>query len=774
MDLPNLFNSNPDEPKLCLSLYLTDHQVQAGLWQLAAGQVAMVTYSDMHSFNNDDDCIKATDESLQELGKESEGIEEVVFGFEPDWIDRGNIADVKKPLLKRLTKELSLRPVGFVVTTEALVQFLSIKEPLFSALVVEITAEEIVMMVVERGNLIAVEQVGKSGDIVADLNEALARVEPNLQQKHLPPKMMLVSIDEEAEELKEKQQAIIGFDWTKDHPFLHQPVVEVQPSPTMIEAVTSQGGKAVAQAQGYQVAKVKTKPAVDQTLDQSQSTLLNPEELGFAAVATSDIDQDQTISVPTSNIKTAASETLAPPESALDEINQFSDEFTAVDPTVSSSFGVPMATAKSSVDEPLPVESKKRFQLPNIFAKKNPAPEFSPLEYVAPTTKKKNSHFTFVAVGVIGGLLILLGLSNWWISQAAVAKIVVTLKTQPVSQDVVLTIDPEASAPDPANLILPGKLVTQTVSGTKSIDTTGVKLIGDRAKGKVTIINKTDGEKTFDKGTVLTTGKLKFSLDETVKVASSSVQKTSNGETKTYGKASANVTASQIGAESNLAEDQELTVASFSNSSYTAVSEAAFSGGSSREIRAVAKTDLTKLRQELTAELQKQAMKELTDQAENGVYYAYTGQATAEEVKFSAEEGDEVNSISLDLTLKVEAVAYQNNDLKPLTKTVLSSQVPAGFQLASSDPQILSNPMESATKSAQVKLQAQLTSAAEPQVNFDEWKQAVAGQKLASAVAILKGKKEVAEVNISIVPSNLSLFVHQVPKNTQKIEIVGH
>lgn len=730
MDLPNLFNASSDEPKLSLSLYLTDHQVQAGLWQLEGGQVAMVSHSEAHSFENDDDCIKATDESLQELGKDSEGVEEVVFGFDPNWIDKGNIADLKKPLLKRLTKELSLRPVGFVVTSEALAQFLSIKEPLFSALVIEITAEEIIVMVVERGNLVTVEQVGKSGDLVADLTEAMARFEPSLKQKHLPPKMILISLDEDEEELKDKRQALIGFDWTKDHPFLHQPVVEIEPAATLIEAVTSQGGKAVAQAQGYKTAQVKTKEKVVSLPETNLEASLNASDLGFKTVDAVDaVAYDNAI---------AQGELTQP----LGDINQFNDQFRAVETVPkASSFGVPM----TAVD---------------------------PIEYVTPKVKKKVSHVPFIGLGLVGGLVVLLGLSWWWLGKNVTAQILITLKTQTVGQDVTLTIDPKATSADIEKLILPGQLVNQAVTGNKSIETTGIKLIGDRAKGKVTLINKTDGEKTFDKGTQLSIGKLKYTLDDSVKIASSSVQTTSAGENKTYGKAIANVTASQIGADSNLDKDKELVIASFGSGSYTAVSVEAFSGGSSREVRAVAKADLTKLKQDLSNELQKQALKELIDQRQTGLYYAATGKVTSSKTDFSAQEGDEVNSLSLDLSVGVEAVAYKNEDLKPLSLAVLAAQVPAGYQLSKNDPQILSSPEAAASQAAQVKLKAQLTAQAEPQVNLEAWKTEVAGQKQTSAVAILKGKKEISDVTVSIMPTNLSFFLHQLPTDKKKIELV--
>jgi len=779
MDLPNLFNSSSDEPKLCLSLYLTDHQVQAGLWQLTTtglpaprlsdgqdGQVAIMAHSDAHSFNNDDECIKATDESLQELGKESEGVEEVVFGFDPNWIDQGNIADLKKPLLKRLTKELSLRPVGFVVTTEAVAQFLSIKEPLFSALVIEITAEEIIVLVVERGNLVMVEQVGKSGDIAADLTEAMARFEPNLHQKYLPPKILLVSLDEDEDELKEKQQTLVGFDWTKDHPFLHQPAVEIEPAATLIEAVTSQGGKAVAQSKGYKLAQIKTKDQMTAFETEPHPTQLNPTELGFAPVDLPSAGHpDETPPAKAGDVK----ERFTPPS----DFDQFNDEFTAVDEqSQASSFGVPMTSIESNLTDPSLDMPKKRFRLPNLFGRQPAAQEFSPLAYTAKPIHKKVSHLSFVGLGLVGGLIILLGLGSWWVHKIVTANILITLKTQTISQDVTLTIDPKATTPDAEKLILPGRLVNQEVSGSKSMDTTGVKLIGDRAKGKVTLINKTDSEKIFDQGTQLSLGKLKFTLDETVKVASSSVQKTSSGENKTYGKTSATLTAGQIGAESNIEKDKELVVANFGTGSYAAASEEAFSGGSSREVRAVAKTDLTKLKQELIAELQKQALQDMTKGGEAGAYYAPTSKVISVKSEFSSQEGDEVNTVGLDLTLNVEAVAYQNNDLKPLSLAVLSSQVPSGYQLSKQDPQILSSPETSASSSSQVKLKAQLTAQAEPQLNLEAWKKEIAGQKVTSAIAILKGKKEVNDVSAVILPSSLSLLVHQVPTDISKIELV--
>src|SRR5690606_11023306 len=111
------------------------------------------------------------------------------------------------------------------------------------------------------------------------------------------------------------------------------------------------------------------------------------------------------------------------------------------------------------------------------------------------------------------------------------------------------------------------------------------------AKGKVTLTNKTSQNKLFPSGTRLTAGTIVFTIDQDVQVASAETSENSDSRTTKFGTTEVAVTAAAIGPAGNIDKDVNLSVANFDSSSYEAKSKEAFTGGTEREIQAVAKRD---------------------------------------------------------------------------------------------------------------------------------------------------------------------------------------
>lgn len=757
MSLPNLFDTMPDETKLYLSIYIDDSQIQSALWQVEQGQVVVLRYSAAFTYQGETEALKQTDESLQELGKESEGVEEVVFGFDPDWVQDGDIAAGKKPFIKKLTQELSLKPVGFVVSTEAVAQYLSVGEPLISIIVVQLTDQFLTMNLVQRGQTLSYQKVGRSGDSVADLREAFARTEQVLGQDYLPPKIILTGSEFDKEYLQEQKSNLLDFDWKSEHPFLQPPIIEIGASDLLINAITTQGGKAVAQAAGVELSAVApsepglgSPPLVNQDVSQSK---IMADELGFATL-------DET--APPSEETLPLTHDLAVD---LENGTAHSDNLGQV-PSTATSFGIPMKSTAPAMNSPeansQPFEQSKKInftqKVKSWWTKLN-------------QEDKQRNHKPFIIAGFLGGLLFLGGIFFLFSNSLAQAQVTVKLNTKTISQNAVITLDPTASSPDAENLVLPAQIEHKDVSGNKTIDSTGVKLIGDKAQGKVEIMNKTDSDKNFPQGTVLKSGNFVFLTADEITVPAATSQENSDGETRKYGKTEVNVTADQIGAESNLPKDEKLQVESFASNTYEAVILEEFSGGSSREVRVVSAEDLVSLKSDLKDELQQLAAQEYTDESKNGMYFVPTGNSTIAETSYSAEEGEEVNTVQLDMTLSVEAVSYSVSDLKPLARELLASQVPENYSLADEDPQILSSAEESASSSATVKLEADVSALTTPNIDLDQLKSQLLGKSIDDAEKVLRENSQLKAFTIQIQPPLLSKIVHRIPKNSAKVTL---
>jgi len=374
----------------------------------------------------------------------------------------------------------------------------------------------------------------------------------------------------------------------------------------------------------------------------------------------------------------------------------------------------------------------------------------------------------FGLIGVILGLAALAAV--FFISSGSVMSAIVdvTLKTQTVNKQLELKLDPTATASDPTTGILKAEIVRQTANGEKTTETTGKKIIGEKATGKVTLFNRTSSSKTFPAGTVLKSGVHKYLTEKTETIASASTG--TNFETKP-GTVDVSVTAAEIGTESNLSKETEMVIDTFSKDTYVARSSSDLAGGTSREIKAVSQKDQDELMTVLKKQLNEQAVKSLQDQAGSGKYVFPTNRVKVVTSKFSTEVGKETNTLTLTLSVEAEALSYSAAELKTLANQVITSTVPAGFSVTEDAIQLLTTPVTTSTTSAQVSIKADINAAAKPQAKVDEWKKQLEGMQLGAATTLLKGKPEIADAKITLQPALFARFISTLPKDSAKIDL---
>jgi hypothetical protein len=762
MGLSSFFSASKqnsgEQTTFFIALLLSDSTVQAGFWQIGQGHISILERSAVFTYTDIASLLVESDKALQELGKASENVEEVIFGLEFNWVTQDGIADEKKPLLKQLTQDLSLKPVGFVVSTEALFHFLVAQDPQLSTLLIQYAVDHITVSIVNRGKLVNSERVGRSEDAGADVQEATARLLSQEEQSVLPPRIHLVSPMVSEAELKQQKNNLAEFDWKVINPKIaHQPLVEILPSETLLEAVVQEGGKAVAESLGFQV-----QGSLEKQLEHSPSSS-RPQTQADQVGASLPIHQ------PPMPFK--SNELVVP----VAEVNEsLGGDFEV--PAFAEDEKVPADVSKTNPLTAFRQQWSRRF---NPKAVSNNT--FDKPHHTNPAVDWASHHLKFVIGGFVAGLVALLLIGYGSIATAKKALVTVTLNAKTISSDVNITLDPTIANSEPEKLLLKATLIEETFTETQTINTTGVTLVGDKAKGKVTISNKTNEPKTITAGTQLSSGGVAFTLDQEVTVASASVSQSNDGETKTYGKTEAMVTAVKIGAEGNLAAQKSMIVGTFSESSVVAETSGAFSGGSSREVRVFSEEDSEALIAEVSKKILDKAAQQFKDKSTAGQYTLPTGQLNITKRTFDAEVDDEVDSVTLTLEATVPAVTYQATDLKSLVSVALADQIPDGYALSQQDPTILSQPAAGNEKTAStsgsisksvVVLDTNITAQVVPQFDADGFKRDISGQSPSSAEAILRGKGEVAEAVVELSPAFAKTISNQVPKNSERIELV--
>ena len=673
MQLSNLFaeaKKTGEKQVLCISI--TDASVQS-LFVSVSGKVVRVRsqsprlhYSDVNSL------IVKTDESLQQLGQESESVSEVVFGLERSWIDKGDIAEKHKQTLERLMKDLSLKPIGFADHTEALAQHFLVSQPQIPRVLVLVSQSLVTVALLDQGTMLAVQDIGHSDDIVADITEGLARLKP--ENGYLPSKITVASFLLPDEEILVAQQDLQGADWQQQGFFLQVPVVEH-----------------LAEVEALQYLAIQVGSVAPQQSKDTNTEIVEKEETALPAV-----------------VAEASSQ-----EFGFEEAEVATED-------APKSFGIPIV-------------AKRLWQnSDNIESPTGYSPDDSFDDEPFAITLKHKPH-KFAIMGVIAGLLALGIIAIIGIIFFSTAVVTITPKVVTVSKEVDIALDSSISATDTKERVIKAEQYSEEFQNERSADTSGISLVGDTASGTVTIFNKTESDKTFEKGTSLSADTYNFVTNEqvTVPAAQVSTKDGGAGEVKDYGQKSVSVSAVAIGADSNLSKDTELTVASFAPSSYAATVAESFSGGSSREVRVVSATDLEVLLSEAKAEILKEAETAFSKASGSGKYILPPQQLTITSTKFDFEEGDETNSVTLNLVAEVQSLSYSKEDLMPVVKDILQSEIPEGYELVDSDPQLLSSPAEDIDLTKKVSITVNMSARAQAIIDQQEVLKIAQGKKRA-------------------------------------------
>ncbi len=678
--------------KPVLYIAYSDQTVQAYLLELQDGAAKFLEQSDQHSFSDEKTALIRTDECLQQLGSQSESVSEVLLGLDPNWVHNGEIAPEKKEFLKKVFTDLSLKPLGFISFAEALSQQYIARDSAASLLLIYCAEEKLSIVAIRKGTIERAESVGRSGDVVADLTEGLARFgqDQEVGENYLPSTIVLASFALSDDAVSDIQQQLLGHSWTGSGLFLHAPVVTVVSHQEVVQAIALEAGAA---------------------LLGSTMSLAPPDESSFP----------KTFGIPIASTV----------------------------PKQQPEFGELI-----SEDAEDPAQRHQHDALPSPFS--------------AHHIKRS------VVIGLALGFLALIGLTVVAVQVLMRATITIVAAQKPISEELEITLDPQATGTDTEKRVLAAVLVTQDVTGEDSMQTTGVTIVGEKASGEVVLYNKTTSEKTFEVGTSFSIGAVGYHLVEAATIPAAKVEQSGSREVKDYGQKNVRIEADKIGDTGNQAEKAELTVASFATSSYSAeVTKTGLTGGSSREVRVVSEEDMVQLKKEVTRKILDAANEDFKRKSGDGTYILPSTTLNITKTEFDAEPETEAGTLSLTITATVSALSYSVEDIKPIAESVLQAKVPEGYTLSTEDPQVLSAPTEqSGDVTASVTLSANISSYAVPIIDTQALAHAVKNKSLPDAQSYLQDVPTVSGVQISMQPSVLAPVYKKLPSSSEKITII--
>lgn len=670
--LSKLKSQEKAQSEAFFALEIAQETVKSAVWSVEnkETQVLKVGAVEERKEGDKESFLRAVDATISSSGEgiipEPKGI---LFGLPEDWVEKQIIILERKKWLKELCEKLDLKPLGFVVTTEALVQYFKAQQgtPL-NAILIRINDSDLLVSLVLAGKIKLGEIVGRTEDLVADVREGLAR----FSVENLPPRMILYNGMVDFEEAK---QELLSFDWQKELPFLHFPKIETLSREISIRAVSIAGGSEVARSLGLEVietvepdGKEKEKEIEEETFEPVKETLpkeplaaspADPADLGF--VKGRDILEGRTEVGEEAEAKTEKKLECGKIEAEEGILGETEKKEPELKPeTISSQAGFFSVIGKKILGI---------FQFFKGF--------FPDRGFYLPFKGYKS---IALLSGIVLIALIAGGFAFYWYVPGAEVTIFVTPKV--LEKELTIRVSTETEEIDVERAVIPGRERELEIDGSLSAPTTGTKLVGEKARGRVTVLNKTESKKTFKAGAVLIGSEnLRFELTEDVAVASRSAEELGI----TYGKAEVEAEAADLGPEYNLGGGSELSFKGLSSSDYSAKADNGFSGGSSREIQAVSQEDQDSLLKKLTDQLRGESKQTLEAGLEDEEVFEDGIAAEVLEENFDKKAGEEADNLNLTLRLKLTALSFSRNQLNQLLLYLLSESLPEDFQLKTED-----------------------------------------------------------------------------------------
>lgn len=636
MNLKDFLTNRDKPPELYWSLVLEPGWVQAGVWYIGETAAEVISFSPPTAWSSDTELIGATDAALssaiQKLPENYKEPDKTVFGVPSSWVKGGEISEEYLAKIKKICTELSLNPVGFVVLTEAIAHLYKSEEnaPL-SAIIIGLAETNLDVSIFKLGNLIGTTSVARSVSLIDDITEGLSRFD---SASPLPSRFII--FDGKGGEMEEAKETLMQAPWVEGEKvkFLHTPKAEILSPERKVLAACLAGAAEIGN-----VTKISSKeePQTSEVPEADKNIVpvpedVTPESLGFA------LEEDVSVKKESS----AASATPVPVMQSAQPVQN------VIAPV--NKIGVIFEKAKNNIQ--------------NLFKPQGGFPR--PVRRQIPKGPP-------VLPIVLIVLLLAAGIVAWWFGPKADVTIFVTPKS--FQEETTITFSTTGQFDQSAHIV-PAEAITAKVSGEKTKATSGIKLIGEKAKGTVQIANGNSAAVTLAAGTILTSsGSLKFMTNSEASISGQLLP-------GSPGTATLDITAGDIGAQYNLAKGEVYSVGNYLKSLVAATSTSDFSGGSSQQISAVSKDDQTTLEKDLKTELESNALSQLAEKVNDNQMFinSLAGLDVASE-NFDRKVGDSTDTLKLILSIDAKGVAADREKLLEFAGVALTDKIPAGFVL---------------------------------------------------------------------------------------------
>lgn len=402
------------------------------------------------------------------------------------------------------------------------------------------------------------------------------------------------------------------------------------------------------------------------------------------------------------------------------------------------------------------METKKRFKLPKI---KLPKINLKKLPIIS----------ALVLLILIGGY-IFIGKTR------PEAEIKVVVKSDPLTRSITIRVvsDGETSIEDRT---LKGAVVEALTEANQEGETTGEKIVGEAAEGKIIIYNKTDTEIELDEGDIVTSNEdddLEYEILDDVIVPAGEENLETDPPSFIFGEAEAEVRATDIGEDYNIDQDSDMQIDGYQNSELSAKVIEDIDGGKSEIVAVVTQEDIERISNELLPKVREQAQEELENKIGNSQkLISGSTETTLIEQTVSHEPDEESETVNINQKVAAKGLTYLEANLNNLLDNLVKDLVPEGYELSEKEREvkveILGNATNTVLNSSTADLQVTLKTEIIPVIDEEEIKNKVRGKSVQEAQEELNNVRNITSFVFNLKPR--IPFFSNVPNNNEKISI---
>lgn len=734
----SLFSKEKQSTDVYFGLLLQSHKAWGFIYEIVDGKITIRARESTLFSNGWEDIVDDIDKLLALLEDETQlQIENTIFYLYSTLLEtkNGTINEPYKSAIKKLVKELELKPLGYIECFEAVKDELEnrIQGP-YNGTLLEVDQKHVSIHVYKGGKQILAEETSRTDALSEDVSELFHRKDEHLI---LPSRITVYGYFAKEDDKKELQEHV----WDESL-FVQMPRVEFLEDAIFFKSLSDTFLKQMGQEPVYDKEEDLAIEA-EQTSIEDEALLLATK--GKKKVATK--EKSATKKAQTKQENTTQS-TAAHGFLIGQDINELPsedipDEAAVVSPTPPTKeklgftiHGMEEDTGEKKEPNPTILHSLKSgfggIKMPQMS-----------LGGLMPRIPAAGFAVTAVLILVLAGAI---GAAEYYLHKITLS---ITFPAEKVSDEIPFTLT--VGKPENGFEI---KEDIQTTELSESTATTGTKEVGEKATGQILLHNFGESPQVVAAGTAISVDGLTYTLNDAVSIPAAKETIGASGLVKEPGKVSAAVQAEEIGEEYNISQDKRMAVGGFAASQVFALSDGEFGGGSKDTVPVVSSQDEQTLAQAIEDQAKKQQSSVKGATADGNPVLEGLTEIETEEVALSTAVGQEAQQVSMKGTLEVRTYAYDEDKLKNLLISKVSGDVPDGYAIS---PQTLSYSIAKAEKKDKViTLVVHVEAAALKEVQKKEIKERISGKHISDVDFILENSYDATKVEVE--PQSPFLF----------------